>query len=207
MSDNEISPSSFETPSLYLLSLLLDPDGFALNQPIPSDFGTLFFTRMDFLQERGSIPQLALEFSREGDAFRAVYYGHVSPYKLHFIELEREGVPVLKHVFSRGAEIFIPMETAGPAGELPEGLDWKIVAGSLSLWRACTGLPGICDESLGKYFSKMKSVSRYEWTSESYRKQGGDILERWSSSVPCSGNGNVGISMLLVNGVISEVVC
>ena len=201
----EIAPSSFEKPSLYLLSLLLNPEGFDLDTPIPSDFGTLAFSKMELLQERGRIPQLVLDYMLEGGSFRVVYFGHVSPFKIHSVELEQGGSPVAKHVFSEAANGLLPMETARPLSGLPQGLDWKIVAGSLSLWRACIGLPTACDQSLGKYFSKMKSVSRYQWTNESYEKQGSEISETWSSSIPCAEKEDVKISVSYVNGLIAGI--
>lgn len=206
MSGSEISTSSFEKPSLYLLSLLLNPDGHVSGISIPSDFGTLTFCKMDLLQERGRIPQLVLDYELEGGSFQAVYFGHVSPFKLHSTELKRKGT-VVKHVFSEAAVELIPMETALPPSGVPQGLDWKIVAGSLSLWRACVGLPVVCDNSLGKYFSKMKSVSRYQWSNEAFEIQSNKILETWSSDIPCGEIGKIKMSVFFVNGLISGISC
>ncbi|NDV25670.1 hypothetical protein [Desulfovibrio sp. JC010] len=201
---SDFSPSCFEKPSLYLLSLLLDPQGFSSGNLIPSDFGPLRFDKMDLLQERGRIPQLALDFTHGDGSFLATYFGHVSPFKLHFAELALGG-NVERYVFSKGADVLIPMQTARPVSALPQGLDWSILAGSISLWRACVGLPGACEESLGKYFSKMKSVSRYQWINDSYERQGDDILETWSTCIACDDIGDVKISVLFVNGLISGV--
>ncbi|WP_321402421.1 hypothetical protein [Maridesulfovibrio sp.] len=204
MSGSEIPRSSFEKPSLYLLSLLLNPDGAASGQSIPSDFGTLTFRKMDLLQERGRIPQLVLDYELAGGSFQAVYFGHVSPFKLHRTELKHNGA-VVKHVFSEAAGGHIHMETALPPSGLPQGLDWKIVAGSLCLWRACVGLPSGCDKSLGKYFSKMKSVSRYQWTNDRFEIQDSNILETWSSDIPCGEAECINFSIFFANGLIAGI--
>ena len=205
MSVSEISLLDFETPSLHLLSLLLDPEGVSGDLSFSSGFGTLRFIKMDLLQERGRIPQLVVDFALDGGKFRAVYFGHVSPFKLHSVELDRKGQPAQKQIFSEGNEVYISMAAGDQVCDLPPGADWRIVAGSLFLWRSCLGLPNACDESLGKYFSKMKSVSRYQWINERYERQDGDILETWTSSVVCSDGNNLKISILLINGIVSKI--
>jgi hypothetical protein len=205
MSINEISYSSFENPALYLISLLLNPKEFTQDTPIPSDFGLLYFNEIDLLQERGRVPQLMLDFTLEKGVFRAVYFGYVSPFKLHYTELKMDDLPASTSVFSKGNELFIPMEAARPVKGCPQEPDWNILAGSLSLWRACIALPTVCDESLGKYFSKMKSVSRYQWSNDSYEKQGDSIFETWSSCIPCGESADTDISISLVNGLLAEV--
>ncbi|WP_419778706.1 hypothetical protein [Maridesulfovibrio sp.] len=205
MSTSEVPLLSFETPSLYLLSQLLDPEGLSGDIFVPSEFGVLRFTHMDLMQERGRIPQLIIDFELEDGKFRVAYFGHVSPFKLHSVELDREGETAQQHVFSEGSEVCLPLKACDSVTELPSGLDWKIVGGSLFLWRSCLGLPNACDESLSKYFSKMKSVSRYQWTCESYARQGEDILEKWSASVSCNDGDNLKISIFLVDGLVSKI--
>ncbi|WP_415716142.1 hypothetical protein [Maridesulfovibrio sp.] len=205
MSAGEVSLPDFEMPALYLLALLLDPDGVDGDIAFSSGFGTLRFSRMDLRQERGRIPQLVIDFELDGGKFNAAYFGHVSPFKLHYAEIVCDGLPVQKHIFSEGNEVYIPMAAGVYDGDLPSGVDWRILAGSLFLWRSCLGLPNACDESLGKYFSKMKLVSRYQWINECYKRQGENILETWTSIVPCSGGENLKISILFVDGLISKI--
>lgn len=205
MSTGEVTLLSFEIPPLHLLSILLDPEGSSGDIFVPSDFGILRFSQMDLMQERGRIPQLIIDFELDGGKLRAAYFGHVSPFKLHSVEFDREGEPAQKHVFSEGSKVCLPLQACDSVAELPSGLDWKIVGGSLFLWRSCLGLPNACDESLSKYFSKMKSVSRYQWTCESYARQGEDILEKWSASVSCNDGDNLKISIFLVDGLVSKI--
>ncbi|NDV22683.1 hypothetical protein [Desulfovibrio sp. JC022] len=205
MSVDEISTDCFEKPSLYLLSLLLGPQHDISGMVIPSDFGPLTFKGMDLLQQRGQIPRLELCFELAGGFFRAVYFGHVSPFKLGDVRLEREGLPEINHVFSEAGKVHIPMQAASQVADLPSGLDWKILAGSLCLWRACSGLPNGCDSSLGKYFNKMKSVSRYQWSNVSYEIQGNDIFEEWSSCIYDAQNGEIKISFFIKNGLLASL--
>ncbi len=205
MSADEIPTYCFEKPSLYLLALLLGPQNETSSMVVPSDFGPLTFKSMDLLQQRGQIPKLELSYELERGTFRAVYFGHVSPFKLGAVELLREGEAEINLVFSEAGKVHIPMHAASQVADLPPGFDWKILAGSLCLWRACTGLPNGCDPSLGKYFNKMKSVSRYQWNNVSYEIQGNDILEEWSSSFSDTENGEMKISFFVKNGLLASL--
>ena len=205
MSVNDISSYSFEKPALYLLSLLLGTQNGVSGLTVPSDFGMLKFKGMDLLQERGQIPQLELDFEFEGGSFRAVYFGHVSPFKLGSVQLILEGKPEIRHVFSDAGKVNIPMQAAAQVAELPPGLDWNIIAGSLSLWRACCGLPNGCDPSLGKYFKKMKTVSRYQWKNASYEINGSEILEEWATCITDAVGHEMSLLFVIKNGLVSAL--
>lgn len=202
---NEISSFSFETPSLYFLSLLLGASDASKDMTVPSDFGLLTFKSMDLLQERGQIPRLQLDFKLDAGFFRAVYFGYVSPFKLASAQLKREGSPDIFSIFSEAGKIHIPMRAAEQVAQLPAGIDWKIAAGSLSLWRACCGLSNGCDSSLGKYFDKMKSVSRYQWDNVSYKIEGNDILEEWKTCIPDVESEEINISFFIKNGLFIDL--
>lgn len=99
----------------------------------------------------------------------------------------------------------IPMQAAAQVAGFPPGLDWNILAGSLSLWRACCGLPNGCDPSLGKYFNKMKTVSRYQWDNIRYEIIGNEIVEEWSACIPDVKVNNLKVIFIIKNGLISAV--
>lgn len=202
----DISTFSLEKPSLYFLSILLDPHGGVADISVPFDFGSLSFHKMDLLQERGQIPRLALDFEFSGGSFHSVYFGHVSPFKLGAVRVQKNGAESVEHVFSEAEKEYLPMQAAGQISEIPSELDWKIVAGSLSLWRACCGLPKACDPSLGKYFAKMKSVSRYRWKCEKYEIQGNDIIEEWSSQISYAKSGNKEVLFSIKNGLFVDFI-
>ncbi|WP_320174796.1 hypothetical protein [Maridesulfovibrio sp.] len=200
---NEIYSYSFEKPALYLLSLLLGKPNDISELTVPSDFGLLRFKGMDLLQERGQIPKLVLDFELEGGSLRTVYFGHVSPFKLGNVQLIQEGRAEINHVFSDAGKVMIPMQAATEIAGIPAGLNWNIVAGSLSLWRACCGLPNGCEPSLGKYFNKMKTVSRYQWENISYELKGDEIVEEWTACVTDAVVHGARVVFVIKNGLIS----
>lgn len=201
-----ISTFGLEKPSLYFLSTLLDPQGRAANLPVLSDFGPLSFLGMELEQERGHIPQLVLDFEFEGGCFQSVYFGYVSPFKLGTTYLQFDGEKEIERIFSEAGKEYLPMQAAERLSKIPSDFDWKIVAGSLSLWRACCGLPKACDPSLGKYFNKMKSVSRYQWKCEKYEIQGNDIIEEWSSQISYAKLGNKKVLFSIKNGLFIDLI-
>ncbi|WP_197528751.1 hypothetical protein [Maridesulfovibrio salexigens] len=172
---------------------------------VPSDFGLLRFKGMDLLQERGQIPKLVLDFELEAGSFRAVYFGHVSPFKLGSVQLIQEGREEINQVFSSSGKVLVPMQAATQVDGFPPDLNWNILAGSLSLWRACCGLPNGCDPSLGKYFNKMKTVSRYQWDNISYEVEGDEIVEEWSACVPDAVVNDIKVVFVIKNGLISAL--
>lgn len=201
-----ISTFSLEKPSLYFLSILLDPQGGGADISVPSDFGALSFLGMELEQERGHIPQLVLDFEFDGGCFQSVYFGYVSPFKLGTTYLQFDGDKKIERIFYEAGKEYFPMQAAEQPSEIPPELDWKIVAGSLSLWRACCGLPQACDPSLGKYFNKMKSVSRYQWKCERYEIQGNDIIEEWSSQIFYAKLENKEILFSIKNGLFVDLI-
>ena len=202
---NEMSSYCLEKPALYLLSLLLGKPDDISNLNIPSDFGLLKFKGMDLLQKRGQIPKLVLDFEHQGGVFRATYFGHVSPFKLGTVHFVQEGEPEINRVFSDAGKVMIPMQAARQVAGLPSGLNWTILAGSLSLWRACCGLPNGCDPSLGKYFTKMKTVSRYQWDNIRYEVEGDEIVEEWSACVSDVVINDMKVVFIIKNGLISAL--
>lgn len=205
MSD-EFPFSVLESPALFFLARLLNPAGLPQDLTVPSEFGKLTFREMDLLQERGRLPVLQLDFEFAEGLFQALYYGHISPFKLGSVRIIRAGEPEKEYVFSEAGRVLLPMKYSLQPAELPQGLDWKILAGSLYLWRSCCGLPDVCDPSLGKYFSKMKSVSRYSWENVSYEMNGDIVMEEWSTCVIGTESAEKSISVTLQNGSVSNVV-
>ncbi len=99
----------------------------------------------------------------------------------------------------------IPMQAAAQVAGFPSDMNWNVLAGSLSLWRACCGLPSVCDSSLGKYFNKMKTVSRYQWDNISYEIKGNEIVEEWSACISDAKFNDIKVVFIIKNGLISAL--
>lgn len=203
MLPNGLSSLSFEKPALRFLSFLFNDKFDVISPPVfETDFGIMQFEGVDLLQERGRLPLLVLDFLQGENAVKIFYFGHISPFKLHCFELHNKDSEPEKFIFN-GPDAVVSHLSATDLKELfPQNIDYKIVAGSLFLWRSCLGLSKVCESSLRKYFSKMKSVSRYEWKMDSYSSGDGLICEQWSAVVSCIDGTERKINVTLSDGVI-----
>ncbi len=199
---------SYEKPALYLLSALLD-SGFQLGAQlaIPSDMGELVFKAIDLIQERGKIPLLKLDFEEAIDKtmLEFQYFGHVAPQKFHSVKVEKSGNELIEYTFADVNKVYGKLEADYEPKISLDSINIKLLCGSLYLWRSCVALPKICEESLSKYFKKMKSVSRYEWKLESYSRDLNKIVEKWSCVAPTESYGDKCVSVTLCDGIVENV--
>ncbi|SMF04583.1 hypothetical protein [Desulfovibrio gilichinskyi] len=199
---------SYEKPALYLLSVLLG-SGFQLGTKltIPSDMGELIFKSIDLIQVRGKIPLLKIDFEEAMDqtSFEFQYFGHVAPQKFHSVKVEKSDNELIEYTFADVNKIYGKLEADYDQKISIDSIDIKLLCGSLYLWRSCVALPKICEESLSKYFKKMKSVSRYEWNLELYFVDVNKIIEKWSCVVPTESHGDKWVSVELCNGIVENV--
>ncbi|WP_291326389.1 hypothetical protein [Desulfovibrio sp. UCD-KL4C] len=199
---------SYEKSALYLLSVLLD-SGFQLGAQlaIPSDMGELVFKSIDLIQERGKIPLLKLDF--EGAVSQTVfefqYFGHVAPQKFHSVKVVKSDNELIEYTFADVNKVYGKLKADYDQTISLDSINMKLLCGSLYLWRSCVAFPKICEESLSKYFKKMKSVSRYEWDLESYFVDMDKILEKWSCVIPTESYADKHVLVTLCDGIVENV--
>lgn len=203
MLQNGLPSLSLEKISLYFLSLILDEE---FDSTVPmcftSDIGSLQFTGVDLLQERGKLPLLILDFMHSEDAVKILYFGHISPFKLQSVEFCKKCAEPEKFCFTGTDAAVADLVITDFKGFFPQNIDYKIVLGSLFLWRSCIGLSKVCESSLGKYFSKMKSVSRYKWEMNEYFVKNGSVCEKWSAMVTCCDSVERKVNVFFEDGVV-----
>lgn len=197
---------SFEKPALHFLSLTLDTDfSFDSEVILPTEMGRFSFKKLDLVQERGKLPLLVLDFELEEGTAEILYFGHISPFKLHCFRLCRKGYGAEEYFFSKKGMMNEDPAAADFAEYFPADIDFRIVTGSLYLWRSCVGLPKVCAPDLVKYFSKMKTVSRYQWKNDEYRIENSDSYEKWTGVIPVNKDVDVEISVFFKNGLLCDV--
>ncbi|MBI9111877.1 hypothetical protein [Maridesulfovibrio ferrireducens] len=199
---------SFEKPVLYFLSVLLDDKFEPVNEMIiPSDMGELLFKSMDLFQDRGKIPLLKLDFEevQNKSLFEFQYFGHVAPQKFHSVKVVKDDENLIEHTFADVNKDCAKLEANYDQEVSLGSIDIKILCGSLYLWRSCVALPKKCEESLSKYFGKMKTVSRYQWKMESYFVENDIIVEKWSCVVPTESYDKGSVTVTLRNGIVDKI--
>ncbi|CCO25449.1 hypothetical protein [Maridesulfovibrio hydrothermalis] len=201
-----MSSMNFEKPALHFLALILAEDfNPVVSLSVPSELGDLEFKAVDVKQERGKIPLLLIGFEAKEGRGEISYFGHISPFKLYYFELNNSGECLEKFIFSEAGKPLVRFASADLRHLFPDDLDMKIIVGSLYLWRSCIGLSKICDSSLVKYFSKMKSVSRYQWNMDDHHFENNDVYEKWSAVVIDKQGEERNISIVLENGIVKTV--
>ena len=164
------------------------------------------FEKLDITQERGRLPMLVLYFTFGSRQMRAEYFGHIAPAKLGCVTLY-EGQHVLEEYhFSRPGKLYDSELLVRMDKLFPDAADAKGLIASLYLWRSCIGLSMVCAEDLKKYFSKMKSISRFEWVVEEITVKGVDIHEYYVvDDVECREE-KCSLHVHLRNGIVENVV-
>lgn len=201
------SPYSIEKCVLHFLSLTLEkntPDNKKLTVFCGSE--KLVFRELNIVQERGALPLLELFFDANGSVIKVELFGHISPVKFYRVGLYEEGELRCGHYFTEPGQI-CPSDLYEQMIELfPADADSRALLLSLYLWRSCCGLSGVCPDDLKKYFSKMKSVSRYEWLNDTIIHKDDEIYEKWTVKNAEGVDKTDSLHVILNNGVVTGVV-
>lgn len=207
MSQSCFSPSSIEKCVLHFLSLTLEkntPDNKKLTVFCGSE--KLVFRELNIVQERGSLPLLELFFDAGESVIKVELFGHISPVKFYRFEMYDNGRLISGHCFTDPGQLYHPDVYGQMIDLFPTDVDSRALLLSLYLWRSCTGLSGLCPDDLKKYFSKMKSVSRYEWINDYVFCQDDKIHEKWTVKNMDGMEKSSSLYVILNNGVITGVV-
>ncbi|WP_320170756.1 hypothetical protein [Maridesulfovibrio sp.] len=206
MSAVDFSPGGIEKASLHFLALV---QGENLHgdapQEVPCCGDLLVFSGLDIVQERGRLPVLALDFEVGQKHLEIDFFGHIAPAKLFRYVMTENGAPLAEYFFCKPGALHQSIIGAEMESLFPAVVDARVVCSSLFLCRSCCGLGGVSPDDLKKYFSKMKSISRFEWILENYAKSGCDMDETWSATVTGCSGADIKLTANLVNGVVREV--
>ncbi|WP_432735367.1 hypothetical protein [Maridesulfovibrio sp. FT414] len=201
-----ISPVQLEKAVLHFLAIALAAP--AENHPcipVPGGDVTLVFHGLDIVQERGRLPLLVLDFDCGKFRLQVEFFGHLAPAKFHCARLYDGDEVVAEHLFADPGTVYRSELAGEMEAAFPDSADAGALMGSLYLWRSCAGLSCVCPEELGKYFGKMKSVSRYVWELLKAEYTNDAVVEKWITSDYTCASDSAGVSVVLENGVVVNV--
>ncbi|WP_027721650.1 hypothetical protein [Maridesulfovibrio zosterae] len=206
MLESNILPEVIEKVPLCFLAMTQSDDFKALVPLSVSVSSDVFcFKGIDVIQERGKLPLLKIDFSIDDITVNIFYFGHISPVKIQSYELCGPDHQKFIHSFSSSTGKVVRPLILDVQNQFMEGIDLKIVLSSLHLWRSCIGLSKVCPADLKKYFSKMQSVSRFQWILAGFTDDYDVVSEKWIANVYTVGGDNKELSVFFENGQINNV--